>query len=253
MHVLVVMRLVPDTSEDVEIDASGVDIDREWVDLKLCEFDDHALEEAILLKERAGAKVTAIAIAGEGVDRMLQTATARGADQCIRIDYELDNPTSTAEAAKVVAEAIRSIGADLVLTGVLTTEDVLGQWAPFIAGCLGWPTVNAVSGIEAGGKGVIVRQEYSGGRSSRLDVPFPAVLGVQSASQPPRYVPGSKLRQAMGTPIEAKTIDVIVTGRSGTITALAAPEGAHHANMIDGDAEAVASAIADILAERSLV
>ena len=46
-----------------------------------------------------------------------------------------------------------------------------------------------------------MQQEYSGGHSATLRVGLPAVIGVQTASQPPRYVSGSKLRQAMSEPI----------------------------------------------------
>ena len=44
MHIAVVLRIVPDLSEDFDISEDGTDIDREWVGLKLNEFDDHALE-----------------------------------------------------------------------------------------------------------------------------------------------------------------------------------------------------------------
>ena len=66
MHIAVVMRLVPDIAEELEVAESGLDIDREWIGMKLNEFDDHALEEAVLLKESAGASVTALALDGRG-------------------------------------------------------------------------------------------------------------------------------------------------------------------------------------------
>ncbi len=83
MHIAVILRIVPDLSEDLDIADSGTDIDREWVGLKLNEFDDHALEEAVLIKEASGARVTAIALAGDGAERQLQTAIARGADDAL--------------------------------------------------------------------------------------------------------------------------------------------------------------------------
>ena len=79
MLVAVVLRLAPELSGELEINDDGKEIDREWVGMRLNEFDDHAVEEAILLKEADGASVIALALAGEGVDRMLQSAIARGA------------------------------------------------------------------------------------------------------------------------------------------------------------------------------
>jgi electron transfer flavoprotein beta subunit len=52
MHVMVALRLVPDTAEEFELAADKKDIDRQWIGFKLNEFDDHALEEAVLLKEK---------------------------------------------------------------------------------------------------------------------------------------------------------------------------------------------------------
>ena len=63
MHIAVVLKQVPDLVEELEIDSGGKDIDRSLVKMKLNEFDDHALEQAVLLKESSGARVTALAVA----------------------------------------------------------------------------------------------------------------------------------------------------------------------------------------------
>ena len=49
MKIVVVMKRVPDLVEDLEVDASGKALDKEQVKLTLNEFDDHALEEGLLL------------------------------------------------------------------------------------------------------------------------------------------------------------------------------------------------------------
>ena len=54
MQVAVVLRLAPELSGELEINDDGKEIDREWVGMRLNEFDDHAVEEAILLKEADG-------------------------------------------------------------------------------------------------------------------------------------------------------------------------------------------------------
>lgn len=252
MHVIALLRLVPDTSEELEIDASGTAIDREWIGTKLCEFDDHALEEAILLKERAGATVTAVALAGEGVDRLLQTAIARGADRAVKVETDLEVQTDTPAVASVLSQALLALKPDVVLTGVLTPEDLLGQWAPYLAGKLGWPTVNAVSSVKTGAGTLEVRQEYSGGRSAQIEVQLPAILGIQSASQPPRYVSGTKLRQAMQAPIEGLPGPEQSEAAAARVTSLSVPERGAGAEMLEGGADDIARRIAAILSERSL-
>ena len=62
MNIIVPIKQVPDLVEELEINSSGTDLDREWLKMKLNEFDDHALEEALLMKDDGGANVTAIAL-----------------------------------------------------------------------------------------------------------------------------------------------------------------------------------------------
>lgn len=253
MHIAVVLRIVPDLSEDLDIADNGTEIDREWVGLKLNEFDDHALEEAVLIKEASGARVTAIAFAGDGAERQLQTAIARGADDALLIEHDVEGVLSSRMAAHFLAQAMPDLGATVVLTGVQTSEDVFGQMAPFLAGALNWATLNAVHGVTAGGGDLLVTQEYSGGHSAQFAVSGPVVLGVQTASKPLRYVSGSKLRQASGTVIAKVSAELpsdLVRSRTDR---LERPQRGASAQMITGDAAAVAKKIVAVMAERGLL
>lgn len=251
MQVVVVLRMVPDTAEELEVAENGNDIDREWIGFKLNEFDDHALEEAVLLKERSGAKVIAIALAGDGTDRQLQTAVARGADEAVRVTNGPSGIPDARVAAGLLKGAIEQIGADLVLTGVQTPEDVFGQLASYLGGTLGWPAISAVSRVAVRDGKVEATQEYSGGFSATFRLGGPTVLGVQTASQPPRYVSGTRLRAASGTPIRE------IAGTSDhdplRVDALHLPERGKGAEMIEGNAEAVADRIVILLTQRGLV
>jgi electron transfer flavoprotein beta subunit len=254
MHVAVVLRLVPDIAEDLDIIEAGNDIDREWVGMKLNEFDDHALEQAVLLKEQAGAGVTALALDGDGVDKLLQSAIARGADRIVKITHdELPPLPAAARIAALLAPALRALAPDVLLTGVQTPEDVGGQLAASLGALLGWPHVSAVAGLRPRGDGFAVRQEHSGGYAIQVDVPTPCVLGIQTASQPPRYVSGSKLRQAMGAKPELLAADDAAAPPAATVRALVRPEAAGGATLWEGDAEAVADQFLALLRKRGLL
>jgi electron transfer flavoprotein beta subunit len=253
MHIAVVLKQVPDLVEELEIDSSGKDIDRSFVKMKLNEFDDHALEQAVLLKESGGAKVTAIGIAAEGIDQVLYAAKARGADAVVKVDAGGDLLDSR-RASSAIAEALKRLECDLVLTGVQAADDLFGQTAPYLAAALGWPHVSVVSGVELAGTMVRVHQEYSGGQMASMEVDLPAVLGVQAAPKPPRYVPVSKLRQAMASGALETVSGTPGAAMSGvTVTALAKPESGRGAEMLAGSAAEVADRIAALLGERGLV
>jgi len=72
MNIIVPIKQVPDLVEELEIDGSGKDLNREWLKYKVNEFDDHALEEALLYKEANGGTVTAIVLESDGIDKALQ-------------------------------------------------------------------------------------------------------------------------------------------------------------------------------------
>ena len=79
MNIIVATKMVPDLVEDLVVDDDGTALDPDEIDVKLNEFDDQALEEALLLAEAGGHSVTVVALDGEGVDKVLFTALAKGA------------------------------------------------------------------------------------------------------------------------------------------------------------------------------
>ena len=253
MHIFVALRLVPDVSGEIEIAEDEKDIDREWLDVRLNEFDECALEGAILLKERGEATVTAIAIAGEGVDRMLQGALARGANDVVKIAWDEDEAPSSRTAARLFAAAAQQLSADLFLTGVLSSEETYGQLAPFVAATLDWPCVSSVNAIRRHGNALEVVQELSGGATATLRVTTPAVAGMQTASQPLRYVAGSKLREAAARKIALLAVEVEPVAEPAERLRLSLPDNSHGADMFPPDAKAAASALRNLLAKRALL
>ena len=253
MHIGAILRLVPDPGGELEIAEDGKDLDREWLDLKLNVFDDHALEEALLLKESSGATLTAIAIAGDGADRMLQTALARGADGTLKIANASGAALSSRAAAPLFAAAVRHLGCDIVLTGVQTSADIHGQLAPYLGALLGWPHASAVNGASIDSGAVVARQEFGGGIAGALRIAPPVVIGVQTASQPIRYVSGTKLRQAIGEKIEAVEVDESAGEETAELLRLSVPESSGGAVMLTGDAAEIADRLVALLAERGLI
>jgi electron transfer flavoprotein beta subunit len=251
VDIAVALRVAPKAGDELEVDASGTDIDRDLVDMVISDFDDQALEEAVLIKEATGATVTAVGLSGEGVEQALRVAFARGADRAVLVDAGEIDPYDSRTAALAFAAAVRELAPDLVLIGVQTPSDLFGQTAPNLAVELGWPQANVVVGVSVADGTARVVQEYAGGRLAVLGLPLPAVVGVQSASSPPRYVSMSRLRQAMSE-ARAETMQVSVEAPAGApaLVSLARPEPQSHATMLDGDAEELAEKILAVLRER---
>src|SRR3990172_7669418 len=118
MNIAVPVKMVPDLVEELEVDSTGCALDRSFLKLKLNEFDEHALEEALLLKAKHGGTVTVIALDTGEVEEALFTCLAKGADRAIKITGEFEGGVSSHGAAAVLAAVLRSLPHDLILTGV---------------------------------------------------------------------------------------------------------------------------------------
>ncbi len=251
MNIAVPIRLMPNVGDELEVDDTGTDIDRELVEMVANDFDDQALEEAVLVKEATGATVTAVGLQGEGIEQALKVAYARGADRIVLVDAGEIDPYDSRTVALAFAQALRELSPDVVLVGVQTPQDLFGQTAPYLAAELGWPQASVVVGVSLGDGHVRVQQEYAGGRLAVLDLKLPAVVGVQSASAPPRYVSMARLRQAMSE-ASTETASVTVSPPASTprLVSLARPAPQEGATMLEGDAEELAAKIAAVLRER---
>ncbi len=247
MNIIVPIKQVPDLVEELEIDSSGKDLDREWLKFKVNEFDDHALEEALLLKEDSGGTVTAIALDSDDIDKALYAAAAKGADKVVKITG-LDGNVSNHEAAKAFANAISGMGADLVFTGVQSVEDRDGQLGVLLAHYLNMPHVSVVTGVSANGGNVNVQKEYGGGMVAEFEAATPVVLGIQAARETPRYVPVAKVRRAMrSTDLEEVAAGDVDVSAGSSVSRMFKPESGGGAEMISGSAEDVAGKLAEII------
>ena len=147
MNIAVPIRLMPNVGDELEVDDSGTDIDRELVEMVANDFDDQALEEAVLVKEATGATVTAVGLRGEGIEQALKVAYARGADRIVLVDAGEIDPYDSRTVALAFAQALRELSPDVVLVGVQTPQDLFGQTAPYLAAELGWPQASVVVGV----------------------------------------------------------------------------------------------------------
>jgi len=249
MKIAVPVKFVPDLVEELTIDPSGAALDTTWLRLIINEFDDHAVEQAILLKERGGGQVIVTTVEAEGVDDFLFTAAAKGADQLVKLTGDFSGVNNHA-LARAYTDLFKELQPDLVLTGIQAHNDLDGSVGPLLAEFLGVPFVGYVSGITVSDSKVVVRKEYPGGLTAEIDVKLPAVLGIQAAEQPPRYVAVSKVRQVMKTAtIEER--DVLALDPSGgvAVSRMFPPETKERATMIEGSENEIAAKLVELFKE----
>jgi electron transfer flavoprotein beta subunit len=253
-HIVVTVKMVPDLVEELEIAENGAALDMTWLRLIINEFDDHAIEQAILLKEKYGGSVTVVAPEMEGMDDVLYTAAAKGADRLIKIRGNFEGGVNNHAFARAFATTIKDLQPDLVLTGVQGNNDLDGSIGPLLAEWLGMSYVGYISGVSLEANKVIAQKEYPGGLIAEMEASIPAVLGIQAAEEPPRYIAVSKVRQMMQTAaLEEQEIPELDFGGGLQVSRMYLPETAERAEMIEGDEEEIAAKLVEIFKEIGVI
>ena len=183
---VVCIKQVADTETRVKVGSDGRSLDPAGVTWILNPYDEFAVEQALRVKEKAGAgEVIAISLGGAGVQTTLRSALALGADRGIHLKHEGPAPDSLA-VARALAEAIRPLDANLIWLGKQAVDDDAAQVGPMLATLLDLPCVTVVAAFELAEALATVEREIEGGREV-VEVALPAVLTTDKGLNEPRY------------------------------------------------------------------
>jgi electron transfer flavoprotein beta subunit len=255
MNIVVPIKQIPSLVDELELNSDGNGLDEDSLTFVVNEFDEHAIEQAVLIKEAASGTVTVLGIdTTEEMEGALHTALAKGADKVAIIPHDYAPELASNIQAKMLANAISGMGADLVLTGVQAADDRVGNIGPMLAAHLDMPYVGVVAGITISDGKATIQKEYSGGIMAEFEVALPVVVGIQAAAQPPRYAPISKIRQmAKESDVEELDADAGDLSAGSEVTKMYPPESGGGAEMLGDDADTVVEKIYELLSERGLV
>ena len=247
MKVVAAIKQVKVLGDEVELTVDGSDVDPDFLDLALNEWDVYAVEEALRIRERAGGEVVVVTLGSEAADAAMRRALAMGADRAVRVEGDEFDPLSIARSLAGVIQAERP---DLVLFGVQSSDSVQGATGCATAGLLGLPCVAVVAHLDWEGEGtVIAHRELEGGVIDVVKVDLPAVLTVQTGINQPRYVNLRAIKQA-----EEAAIEVTPQGAEGPVgyrlRRMLLPSRGDGAEMLDPEPAAAARRILELVQEQ---
>jgi len=202
VEILVCVRRVPDTSEnEIELNNSGNDIEREDLVYSINEPDNYAVEEALQIAARVGGKVSVVTVGGEDDEEVLRREMAMGANHGIL----LTDPDFAGSDGRGIASILKAFVQkgqyDLILTGV-QAEDGGAQVGGMLAAMLDYPFASLVTGIEVmDGKKLKISREIEGGNKEVSEIDLPCVLSIQTGINEPRYVGMKGIRAVQSIPI----------------------------------------------------
>lgn len=225
MKIAVCIKRVPDTETRIKVGPDDRSIDDTGVKFVLNPYDEYAVEEALELKESAGAgEVVAIAMGSDASQETIRTVLAMGADRGILLKTETATPDPVA-AGKVLAAELAGGGYDLVLCGKLAIDDYNHAVGAIVAELLSFPCVSAVSHLDiADGKGTAER-EVEGGVEV-VEFSLPAVITTDKGLNEPRYPALRGIMLAKKKPLEIKPIELPESGLALVAVTLPPPRPA---------------------------
>lgn len=252
MRIVVCVKQVAVLGDEVAFTAEGRDVDPDYLDRALNEWDACATEEALRIREVLGeGEVVVVTVGDADAEAGLRRCLAMGADRAVRVRVERPAGADPITLARALAGAVAPEQADLVLAGVQSSDSVQGATGTALAELLGLPRVAVVMKVDYdhGARRAIVHRELEGGLVEGVEVDTPALLTIQTGINEPRYATLRAIKQA-----EQKEIAVLQPVDAGApayrVRRMFVPPKGEGAQMLDGSPAELAQRIAELARER---
>ena len=205
MKVAVCVKQIPDPATPGRLDPTTNTLVRDGK-LILDDSDAYGVEMGLQLVDAAGGgEVVLVSMAPHRETGGLRTALAMGADRAVLVSDDALAGSDALGTAKVLAAAIRPLGADLVLAATESTDGYTGTTPVQLAELLGLPSVTFAKRVELEGGGLRVRRQTEAGYDE-VTCPLPALVTVTAGVVEPRYPSFKGIMGAKNKPVDVHTV-----------------------------------------------
>jgi electron transfer flavoprotein beta subunit len=261
MHIIVLVKQVPDTSE-VKINRETNTLIRDGVPSIINPYDRYAIEEALRLREKHGGKVTAVTMGPPQAAEALKEAVSLGIDDVVLLSDRAFAGADTWATSYALSQGIRKIGDyDLVIAGKQAIDGDTAQVGPETADMLGIPFVAYIRKIEQVEDNTMIAERLMDEGYDVVETSLPALITVVKEINEPR-IPSlkgkMKAKSLKVTTWTAKDIgaDESKIGLKGSPTQVVrifppAPRGQRE--ILSGSIEEQVATLARKLKEQSLI
>ena len=202
MNIVVCVKYVPDAQAERTFNASDNTTDRENVDGLLSELDEYAVEAALKLVEAGEGEVTVVTVGPDQAADAIKKALQMGADKGVHVNDAAIHGSDAIATSLVLAEAIKKIGnADLVVTGMASTDGTMGVVPTMLAERLGLPAVTLASELAVDGGTATIRRDGDASTQT-ITASLPALVSVTDQINEPRYPSFKGIMAAKKKPVE---------------------------------------------------
>jgi electron transfer flavoprotein beta subunit len=260
VKIVVCIKQVPRRDDLLRITADKRWIEEASLSYEANESDAFALEEGLRLKEKHGGEVVVVTLGPADASKTIKEALAKGADRAIHLTgAELERLDATA-TARAIAAAIAPESPDLVLTGLQSDDLGYGQTGVLLAELLGLVHASIVIALETSEDAATLRvkRELENGWFQWVTMPLPGVVTIQSGINKPRYASLKGIMGAKKKPVDQRSATDLGLATAAlapreVIGALSFPVREKQTELLEGDAETVASQLVERLRASGII
>lgn len=229
MNIYVLLKRTFDTEDKIVV--NGGVIEDDGAEYIINPYDEYAVEEAILQRDKHGGEVTVITVGDEDSEKQLRTALAMGADKAVLIEVEDDDIDDADQytTSQILEAYFEDKEVDLILAGNVAIDNASGQVGPRLAEKLGIPYVTTIVGLEIN-DGVAEIEKDVEGDIEKIEVNLPVLVTCQQGLNDPRYPSLPGIMKAKKKPLEELELDDLdideddVEGKTKTVDIFLPPE-----------------------------
>ena len=248
MILAVCLKRVPDTNARPVIGPDGKSINPQGIEYVINPYDEYAIEEALRLKEKAGAgEVVGISVDPDGNESMMRKALAMGVDRGILVKG--GSAFDGAVNAEILAAILKPLGAKIIFFGKQAVDSDSCQVPTMVAEKLNLPRANVVVKLELQGDKVTCRRQIEGAEEV-VEMSTPCVVSAQKGLNEPRYASLKGIMAAKKKTIELKEAP---PAEARLEIMKMEPPPARHAGRIVGKGTEAAAELVRLLREEAKV
>jgi electron transfer flavoprotein beta subunit len=201
MKIVVLVKQVPDSGAERSLRPDDATVDRASANNVINEMDEYAIEEALKLREAHGGEVTILTMGPAGAAESIRKALSMGPDKAVHVLDDALHGSCALATSKVLAAALRTLEADLVLAGAEST-DAGGQMMPhMLAERLGIAALTGARKLTVDGSALTIERQTEAGYEV-VSAQAPAVVSVWDTINEPRYPSFKGIMEAKKKPVQ---------------------------------------------------
>jgi len=206
------VKQVPDTEEERSLDLETGIIDRATGENVADEINERTLEVALSFKDKnKGSEVVVVSMGPESVTKALRKALSMGADSAVHVQDDALAGSDLGRTAAVLAAAVKTTGADLVLAGNESTDGRGGAVPAMVSEHLGLPHLGSLGSIEISSSSVHGERRVEKGTLS-VSTSLPAVVSVTEHVAEARFPNFKGIMTAKRKPLTVLSLDDLGVG-----------------------------------------